>query len=239
MHIPYANPDPASPPLCIDYPREDGLEMTDFIPQLQFSTPAIRSKSGPEPYWQFIANQLLDSRNRFAAHNSNLDNPRCSSVDRSAVLAVYNEALTRLQHVSRVDALKINVEVTIKVMTILDLRGAEPTDSVFYTKNAFLSPLEPQYAKPRLNYYNRGTDNAGDSYYYHGYRRLSEWRKEGWPHAYPEKAVERERKERDYRRRKGRELLRETDPEGLQRIQKKDAMKWGDEVDADPERPWK
>lgn len=163
---------------------------------------------------------------------------RCSNIDRSAVIAVYNEALIELEHKDNIDANKIHLEVKTKVSTILDLREAASDDAVFYAKGAFLSPLEPQYAQPRLDYYDRGSGVGDDSFYWTGFKRLREWRKAGWPKAYPKTAVEREMRERKRRRNRGTGMITIRREEMLTEL-KLDTLDWGEEVDADPGRPWR
>lgn len=242
MRIPHKDPNPPDPdPMPVDFPKEQGLTLTDFHPESKETRPflSIGHNGTSVPHWKTVANEINDLRTRFAKHNPQGINPRCSNSDRAAVLAVYQEALVKLEHASDIDSIKINVEVKTKVSTILDVRAAKPDDSVFYTKDTFLSPLEPHYAQPRLNYYNRDNGDGDDSYYWTGLRRLREWRKGGWPKAYPAKAVEQEMRERKERRRRGRKMLRDTPKEGLSKALKADPLDWGEEVDADPDRPWR
>lgn len=135
---------------------------------------------------------------------------------------------------SSLDAIRLNLEVTTKVMTILELRSAEAGDPVFYVDSAFLSPLEPKCAEPRLDYYDRG--EGSDGYGRAAWMRLREWRKDGWPHVFPARAVEREERERERRERLERRV--DEDWEGLERVAAREGG-WGEEVDADPERPWR
>ncbi|KAF3003698.1 hypothetical protein E8E13_008916 [Curvularia kusanoi] len=192
---------------------------------------------GPIAYWQYLASSLLSGRNNFAASNEPIDNPRCSNIDRSAVLAVYNEAITRLEHVSEHDARRIENEGKLKISTILDIRTAQPEDEVFFSATAFLSPLEPQYAQPRVDYYDRGGVDEDDSYGRVAGMRLREWRREGWPRKYPRGAVEKERRQRAARRRQGKKGREEAE-EALVRVLKEDE-EWGDVVEADSERLWR
>lgn len=169
-----------------------------------------------------------------------IGNQHCSGPDRRAVLSLYREALAKLEHVSEVTARRIHLETVVKLSTILDLRVAQPDDDVFYIKGALLSPLEPQYAAPRLEFYDRGDGEGDDGSFWAGYGRLWEWRKEGWPRVVPWKAIERERRAREERGRDGRGMLRETASEALIKVLDPgaDAVEWGEEVDADPGRPW-
>lgn len=249
MSVTHADPDPGHEnPLNLNHPKDHSLTLSDFLQTQQSAPPRLTWKTeapephrrpaptveGPQPYWQALASQLLAARNSFAARNAVGDNPRCSAPDRSAVLAVYNEALQRIEHLSTLDARRLNIEITQKVTTILDLRCAQPGDAVFFVDSAFLSPLEPQYAHPRLDYYDRGVAEGSDGYGRAAWMRLREWRRDRWPVEYPGRAVERERKERERRKRRGTKV--DTDLEGLERVV---AGEWGDEVDADPERLWR
>ncbi|KAG9203908.1 hypothetical protein G6514_002069 [Epicoccum nigrum] len=233
--IAHADPDPGPEnPLNLEHPKESNLTLSDFM------DPRVQRTEESKPHWRHLATQLLAARNSFAARNPAADNPRCSAPDRSAVLAVYNEALRRVEHICKRDAQALDEEVTKKVETILDLRRAEAQDAVFYADSgAFLCPLEPQYAHPRLDYYDRGKGEGGDGdgYGRAAWMRLRVWRGEGWPRVVPERAVEREKRERERERRR-RRLRRKVDEdlEGLERVV---AGEWGEEVDADPERPWR
>ena len=146
---------------------------------------------------------------------------------------MYNEALTRVEHMSNLDASRLNKEVTNKVETILDLQRREAGDPVFYADSMFLAPLEPKYASPRLDYYDRG--EGSDGYGRAAWMRLTEWRRDMWPHFCPTRAVEREKRERERRERQGRNV--NEDLEGLERVAAEGG--WGEEVDADLERPWR
>ncbi|OSS45151.1 hypothetical protein B5807_09213 [Epicoccum nigrum] len=227
--IAHADPDPGPEnPLNLEHPKEPNLTLSDFM------DPRAQRTEESKPYWRHLAAQLLAARNSFAARNPAADNPRCSALDRAAVLAVYNEALRRVEHMCKRDVQALDEEVTKKVETILDLRCAEVEDAVFYVDSAFLRPLEPQYAQPRLDYYDRGKGEGSDGYGRAAWMRLREWRGEGWPRVVPVRAVEREKRERERRRRLRREV--DEDLEGLERVV---AGEWGEEVDADPERPWR
>ena len=242
MGVPHQNPDPPSPgPLSISYENIKGLTWDDYHPEIRAeksTQPPQQHLKPSEPHWKHVAERIQDLRARFIVHNPPLGNPRCSNLDRSAVLAVYQEALVRLEHVSEIDARKINLEVVSKVSTILDLRIAEPNDPVFSTKDTFLSPLEPHYAHPRLEYYDREQNQRDDSYYRAGIVRLTEWRREGWPKNYPAKAVERERGEIAKKRRASKVTLRQAAVEALLAYPM-ELIAWGEEVNADPDRPWR
>ncbi|KAJ4336839.1 hypothetical protein N0V87_005053 [Didymella glomerata] len=236
--IPHEDPDPSviETPTPVHFPREAGLTWIDFHPEPRRSKPSLpHSDNASLPQWRRVVDEIENLRTRFINSNPKGFDHRCSNLDRSAVIAVYNETLLELEHTSNIDVLKIHLEVKIKVSTILDLRKAAPNDAVFYTKGSFLSPLEPHYAQPRLDYYDRGNGNGNDSFYWTGINRLKEWRKGGWPKVYPEKAVERETRERQ--RRKG--MSKPQIHEELLRARTASSLDWGEEVDADPERPWK
>ncbi|KAJ4990553.1 hypothetical protein SVAN01_04000 [Stagonosporopsis vannaccii] len=231
------------PPLFVyrlDYPKHRSQTLNTFHPPLATKLPNAPPDAfqTPKPYWQVVAAKIHDLHARFAAHNAIIGNPRCSGPDRRAVLLLYREALAKLEHTTPLIARKIHLEAVTKVSTILDLRVAEPDDGVFYAKDAFLSPLEPQYAAPRLEFYDRENGEGDDGYFWTGYGRLWEWRREGWPRVVPWKAIERERRAREKRRRKGWDMLREPVSEGMMKAYETDAMDWGNEVDADPGRPW-
>ena len=241
MRVTHDDPDSPTSPLQVDYKKEKGLIWDDFHPEAKARKTAKSSQphSEPsEPYWKHVADKIQDLRARFANHIPKGGNPRCCNLDRSAVLAVYQEALCKLEHTCDIDARKINLEVIGKVSTILDLRIAQSNDPVFTTEDAFLSPLEPHYAHPRLEYYDREENNGDDSYYRAGFVRLKEWRKEGWPDVYPARAVERERKETAKMRRGGKAMLRPLAVEVLLAYPM-DVSDWGEEMNADPNRPWR
>lgn len=229
--IPHEDPDPEpSTALDVDYPTEKDLEWDDFHPPLKEGVEELHKYDGSnETYWKYVANKINDCRKRFAQHNPHIDNPRLSNPDRSAVLAVYNEALPVLEHTTKITSSRIYLEVRAKVECILDVRTAAPSDPVFLTKDAYLSPLEPHYAHPRLDYYKRDTTNGDDSYYLTGYDRLYAWRREGWPKVYPAKAVEREKRERARWKREGRRKMRKTGEEQRESL---DWLDWGETVDA-------
>jgi hypothetical protein len=239
--IPHEDPDPPQldTSIPVDFPKEAGLTWTDFHPEPSRPNPLpLQPDNVSSPQWRRVADEIENLRARFIKHNAKDFQPRCSNVDRSAVIKVYNEALVKLEHAANIDAIKIHLEVKMKVSTILDLRKAAPHDTVFYTKGAFLSPLEPHYAQPRLDYYNRGTGRGDDGYYWAGIRRLREWKNGGWPNVYPEKAVEREMRDRERRRRRG-IGMEAAHKEDLSKALKADPLDWGEEVDADPDRPWR
>lgn len=241
MIIPHEDPDPPvlEIPTPVHFAKEIGLTWADFHPETgRIKPPEVglpQPNNASLPQWRRVADEIENLRARFIRSIPRGFDHRCSNLDRSAVIAVYNEALIALEHASNIDAIKIHLEAKTKISTILDLRKAAPNDAVFYKRGAFLKPLDPHYAQPRLDYYDRGTGAGNDSYYWTGVKRLKEWRKAGWPNVYPEKAVEREITERQ--RRQGMSKL-QTHEERL-RERTADSLDWGEEVDADPERPWR
>ena len=142
---------------------------------------------------------------------------------------MYNEALTRVEHMSNLDASRLNKEVTNKVETILDLQRREAGDPVFYADSMFLAPLEPKYASPRLDYYDRG--EGSDGYGRAAWMRLTEWR----PLFGPRGGVAGLIFVWVWWERLGWNV--KVVLEGLERVAAEGG--WGEEVDADPERPWR
>ncbi|KAL6710096.1 hypothetical protein ACN47E_009887 [Coniothyrium glycines] len=156
-------------------------------------------------------------RDRFAKKNDRSDeNSICNVWDRAAVLAVFQQALTRITAENHKN---IYLEAIRKVEIILNIRGARPTDMVF-ARTMLLDPLEPQYAKPRI-------EGEDDDYGYQASCRLQAWRKEGWPNVIPEKAIAEERK-------KGESLAKGdlTDEVLRDRALAWPEEDWGDEVNA-------
>lgn len=236
--IPFADPDPdpgPDHPLDLDHPKEAGLTLSSFVGNPPPApTPRATGTGGDEPHWRLLAAHLLAARNSFAALNPAVDNPRCSAPDRFAVLDVYNQALARVEHMSDLDASRLDKEVANKVETILDLRDAKAGDPVFNPNGGFLRPLQPQYAKPRLDYCDRG--KGSDGYGRAAWMRLREWRRDEWPKKALNEAVERDREERERRERQGK--TGNEDLEGMERVVAWEG-EWGEEVDAHPERPWR
>ena len=97
-----------------------------------------------------------------------------------------------------------------------------------------MRPLQPQYAQPRLDYYDRG--KGSDGYGRAAWMRLREWRRDGWPKKALNEAVERDERESDKRVRQGKTV--NEDLEGMERVVAGEG-EWGEEVDAHPERPWR
>lgn len=164
-----------------------------------------------------LARQQLEVlRNRFASTVSiSNDHPKCCAVDRAAVLAVYAEALDKL---NAENYEQISTEVRRKTRVILGLTSADPEDSVFVgstTGGSLLSPLEPQYSEPRIEF-------KDDEYQRLVHRRISAWRKDGWPKAYPRNAIKYEAQTR--------EALDRREERDLDTMVTEDS---GEEVDAD------
>ncbi|KAH6613926.1 hypothetical protein C7974DRAFT_417670 [Boeremia exigua] len=223
MHIPHKDPNPSKDqqPLVPSTRSLQGPPMT----WTTFHGPPVPPAPKPPntPHWRHTTTTLQDQRTRFALHTSPTS-PYCAAPTRRTILALYTAALTALEHASPATASAIATELTRKINIALDLAQAHPHDPVFYTNAAHLPPLEPQYAQPRLD---------ADPYFYAGWGRLREWRREGWPREYPGRAVQRERLGR------GKRGGREGDVEGLVLAMEARARDWGDEVDADPGRAWK
>ncbi|KAJ4410844.1 hypothetical protein N0V91_001773 [Didymella pomorum] len=236
--IPHEDPDtPAlETPTPVHFPKEDGLTWIDFHPEPSRTKPPLpQPDNASSPQWRRAADEIENLRARFIKQNRKGFHARCSNIDRSAVIAVYNEALIELEHTSNIDAIEIQLEAKKKVSTILDIRKAAPDDAVFYATGAFLSPLEPHYAQPRLDYYDRDNGDGHDAFYWTGIKRLKEWRKGGWPRVYPAKAIEREMRERPRMK-----LMTKLQINAeLVRARTVDSLDWGAEVDADPDRPWR
>jgi hypothetical protein len=130
--------------------------------------------------------ELRQTSTRFAIKIRIEGDDTCCTVDRAAVLAVYQDALKALevpqneQHHRRILS-----EATRKIQIVLGIISAPPVDSAFLTSGQVLKPLEPQYAEPRIS-------SEEDEYGYRAQWRLRAWRKDGWPDRYPAEAVKRE-----------------------------------------------
>ncbi|RAR08232.1 hypothetical protein DDE83_006073 [Stemphylium lycopersici] len=170
---------PATPPV-----RTTGLFWPDFqhegkteeLPNI--SKAADTSMSSLQ---QTIA-RLREERLRFTKRiPADLNNKVCCPRDRGAVLDVYTEAQGKI---SPQNHEQIYEEANIKIRTILGINKVWPNDPVF-TK-MFLRPIEPLYAKPRIEFRN-------DKYGHRAAMRIQEWRKDGWPGRFPENAVKEER----------------------------------------------
>lgn len=137
--------------------------------------PAGKERQTP----QDVRSDILNARNSFAATIPVKGNEICYGPDRAAVLRVYQQALEKL---TATNHKQVRAEVSVKIKTILCLRDAEPEDIVFTSKGMVLSPLEPQYAEPRIDFMN---DQLG----YTATKRLNKWRREGWPDKFPKQAI--------------------------------------------------
>ncbi|KAF1919881.1 hypothetical protein BDU57DRAFT_570017 [Ampelomyces quisqualis] len=129
---------------------------------------------------------IRETRLRFARGTPDHGGDHCTALDRRTVLDIYAQALGQLSSAPE-KHIQIAAECTRKVRVVLSLITADPDDIVFLTAGQLLSPLEPQYANPRIE---RGDDQYG----YRAQWRLHAWRREGWPGKYPGKAIEREMK---------------------------------------------
>ncbi len=167
------------------------------------------------------AAELRCARDRFAAGVQLEGNRLCYVADRAATLAVYQEALAKIDSQNHH---QIHSEANIKIKTVLGIRQAEADDIVFAAGGMLLSPLEPQYAEPRIEF-------ADDLYGYKAACRLKAWRTNGWPNTYPHNAVENEKK------RSGGLGKEVKSAELCKRMFSWDEMDWGEPVDANP-RSW-
>jgi hypothetical protein len=117
---------------------------------------------------------------------------KCCQIDRSAILDLCNEALQKVHSPNHAQILS---EVITKALVILKKQKAQPNDPVFATAGAHLSPLDPRFAEPRLDYCaDRKKRYSGDAYARRAAWRVRKWRAHGWPKVYPRQAVEEERR---------------------------------------------
>ncbi|KAL5116497.1 hypothetical protein ACEQ8H_005618 [Pleosporales sp. CAS-2024a] len=130
--------------------------------------------------------KLRNYQQRFARSVPRGGDDECAALDRQAVLAIYTDALSRLSATPQ-KHMQILAECKRKVRVVLGILSADPHDTVFMTAGQMLTPLEPQYANPRLAAH---VDTRG----YLAHARLTAWRKDGWPDKYPAGAVKREEK---------------------------------------------
>jgi hypothetical protein len=132
------------------------------------------------------ASTIREMQRRFVRGTPDHGGDNCTALDRRTVLDIYAEAIDTLNSAPGKHVL-IAAECTRKVRVVLSIIASDPDDTVFLTAGQLLSPLEPQYANPRI-------DRGDDQYGYRAQWRLHAWRKEGWPQRYPEKAIDREAK---------------------------------------------
>ena len=111
----------------------------------------------------------------------------CCPPDRSAVIIIYNKALSRIAPDNHSD---IYAEAKSKINIILGLSKAKYTDPAFTER--LLPPLEPMYADPRIEY-------SSDPYGRHAHWRLNAWRKERWPLFLPVRAIKDEKARKNRR----------------------------------------
>ncbi|KAH7395359.1 hypothetical protein DE146DRAFT_598640, partial [Phaeosphaeria sp. MPI-PUGE-AT-0046c] len=110
-------------------------------------------------------------------------------LDRRTVIDIYDQALAALSRApSKYD--QIVAECTSKTRVVLGIITAEPEDPIFMMPGQLLKPLDPQYAKLRIE---RGDDEYG----YRAQYRLTAWRKDGWPEMYPVNAIRKETEEKN------------------------------------------
>jgi hypothetical protein len=125
--------------------------------------------------------EIQRQKDQFATKSSDCEDDICNAVDRSAVLHIYNNAMGRLRDIPDKHH-QIASECNLKVRIVLGLLNADPDHPAFLAAGQLLSPLEPQYANPRI-------DPGDDDCSYRAQWRLKCWRKEGWPVTYPGKAI--------------------------------------------------
>jgi hypothetical protein len=128
--------------------------------------------------------ELRQKRDGFAARSPDSDTNTYNVVDCSTVLRIYDEAIAIFCDAPDKHQ-QIASECNLKVQIILALLKADPDHPAFLSAGQLLSPLEPQYANPRI-------DSEDDDYGYRAEWRLSRWRKEDWPKMYPAKAIKKE-----------------------------------------------
>ena len=137
--------------------------------------------------------QLRDTRDRYIRKNWRLENDTGQNIIRAAVLEIFEQAFDKLALLPRYHE-QIASEVLRKIKVVLGIIDAEPSEPVFLSAGQLLNPLEPQYAQPRITEFS--DDKKSPEWYEHRTQhRLEQWRAEGWPEVYPEKAVKREEKE--------------------------------------------
>lgn len=123
---------------------------------------------------------------RFAIKIDIENEKTCCTVDRAAVIAVYQDALQTLDlPQNKQYHLRILSEATHRARIILGIISAHPLDAAFFTADQLLAPLEPQYAEPRIS---SGNDQRG----YRAQWQFLQWRNNGWPDRYPARAVKTE-----------------------------------------------
>jgi len=118
--IPHEDPDPPvlETPTPVHFAKEIGLTWADFHPETGQNKPSLPQPNNASlPQWQRIRDEIENLRARFIKSNPKGFDPRCSNLDRSAVIAVYNEALIALEHASNIDAIKVHLEVKTKIST--------------------------------------------------------------------------------------------------------------------------
>jgi hypothetical protein len=133
---------------------------------------------------ELAATRLREKRLRFIKKIPiNPDSKICCPRDRRAVLEVYNEAIEKMGDTNH---LEIITEADYKIRVILGITKADTSAAAFKNKQQMLSPIDPAYAEPRIQH-------SKDPFGYHASWRLQEWRKDGWPEVYPDRAIEKEK----------------------------------------------
>ncbi|EDU45642.1 hypothetical protein L13192_03545 [Pyrenophora tritici-repentis] len=162
--------------------RRKNLSWSDFQHCDSMDEPASTAESTPPTTLAETADLLRKERTRFLNKVPvDLNSTLCYPPDRSAVILVYDTALSRI---SANNHLNIYVEAKSKINIIIGLNKVRCTDPAF--KQGILPPLEPMYAGPRIEY-NK------DPYGRHAQWRLNAWRKDRWPLFLPVEAMKRER----------------------------------------------
>jgi hypothetical protein len=166
--------------------RKTGLSMSDFHyqgPLEDISTSAATSGMRRSDTEQARVD-LHEKRLRFTKQTpTDHESKICSPRDRRAALGVYDEAIEKIRNTNY---LEIVPEADYKIRVILGITKAHASATVFQKKEQHLSPIEPQYAEPRIEWNE-------DAFSYHATWRLQEWRDDGWPDRFPDKAIQKER----------------------------------------------
>jgi hypothetical protein len=180
-------------------------------------TPLIAPEQDQVSAWRQSATTIEQCKTRFIRAVPLGGTVKCCQIDRSAILDLCNEALQKVHSPHHAQILS---EVITKALVILKKQKARPNDPVFATAGAHLSPLDPRFAEPRLDYCaNKKKRYSGDAYARRAAWRVRKWRAHGWPMVYPRQAVEEERRI-DLKRAGSKKLL------ALDRD-----LSWGQEVD--------
>lgn len=175
---------PTTPP-----PRKTGLTWADF--QYEHDTEDLSGPQStstttkPQTPLDLTISKLRQDRQRFTKTIPNSHhNTLCSPRDRSAVLDIYAEALSKINARNHT---ALYAEACLKIKTVLGIHKAGTRDAVFTQK--LLNPIEPLYAMPRI-------ETKNDKYGHRAAVRIQEWRRDGWPKRYPRNAIKEEKARR-------------------------------------------